>query len=153
MIFIVCCSRPLFAQQVLAQQVVAQQIDLAQYNPSSPIKVAHAGDALTVDWQGADKVDYQLVLDISGKNPLMKSISYAHPYAENGASSFTILAQNIQPDFPVTIGSRGKSRGNSLSKKEWPYIFFDTPNKRPSKSFSSRIDLKSVNVSSEGSRV
>ncbi len=139
-IFLVCSSLLLFTQQVFSQQV-----DLAQYNPLSPIKVKHAGESLTVKWQAADKIDYQLVLDISGKNPLMQSIAYA----QSGASSFTVLAQNIQPDFPVTIGSRGKSRGLT----EWPYIFFDTPNERPSKSFPSRLDLKSVKVSSEGGRV
>jgi hypothetical protein len=84
------------------------------------------------------------VLDVSGKNSLMQSIAYAQPKA----FSFTPLAKNLQPDFPVTVGSR-----RSKIKGDWPYIFFDTPNKRPSKSLSSRIDLKSVNVSSEGSRV
>ena len=127
----VCSSLPLFSQEV----------NLTEYNRLSPIKVEHAGDSLTVAWQAADKITYQLVLDISGKNPLMQSIAYAQP----GASSFTALAENIQPDFPVTVGSRAKT--------DWPYIFFDSPNKRSSESFSSRIDLKSVKVSSEGGRV
>ena len=116
-------------------------VDMTKYSSSSPIKVEHAGDFLTVEWQGADEITYQLVLDISGENALMQSIAYAQP----GASSFTTLAQNMQPDFPVRIGSR---QGG-----DWPYIFFDSPDDRSSQTFSSLIDLKSVKVSSEGSRV
>ena len=129
----------------LSLPVFAQQVDMTQYNPLSPIKVKHGGDTLTVNWQAADKIHYRLVLDIAGKDPLMQSIVYASAKA----ASFTTLAKNIQPDFPVTIGSRGKPG----SKIEWPYIFFDTPSDRPSKTFASHLDLTSVKVSSEGGRV
>jgi len=51
-IFFVCSSLPLFSQEV----------NLTEYNRLSPIKVELAGDLLTVAWQAADKMTYQLVL-------------------------------------------------------------------------------------------
>ena len=67
-LFFVCSSLPLFAQEV----------NLAEYSRSSPVKVEHAGDSLTVEWPAADEIIYKLVFNISGENPLMESIAYEH---------------------------------------------------------------------------
>ena len=119
-------------------------VDASANEASSPISIRHKRNVLEAEWQAGPGLRGRVVFDLSGTQQLIRSISLA----EGKDSSFTTLAEHMQPDFPVTVGSR-----RSQIKGVWPYIFFDTPNDRPSESFSSRIDLESVKVSSEGGRV
>ncbi len=123
------------------QQQGEVAVDLSGYNSSSPVQVEQDGNTLTVEWQSDTETRYQIKFDVSGSNSLIESISLA----ELKGSPFILLAEHIQPDFQVTIGSR--------SVTDRPYVFFDLVHTRPYETFPSVISLDSVKVKSDGGRV
>lgn len=121
-----------------------EKIDLSQYDSSSPIEISTDKNDMQVVWQSADDTKFRVDFNLSGIDPLINSISFSKE--EN--SSFEILAKKIQPDFQVTVGSR-----DSKYDVNWPWIFFDDPDSRASKTFPSVIDLNNVKVQSREGRV
>jgi len=120
------------------------KIDLSRYDSSSPIEIKTDNNALQVFWQSADDARFHVDFNLLGDQPLINKISVA----KDKNSSFEILAKKIQPDFQVTIGSR-----DSKYDVNWPWIFFDDPDSRASKTYRSMIDLDNVAVQSTAGRV
>ena len=121
-----------------------KKIDLSQYDSSSPIEISMVENALQVVWQSADDTKFRVDFNLSGIDPLINTVSFATK--EN--ASFITLAENIHPDFQVTEGIR-----DSRYDVNWPWIFFDDPNTRESKTSPSVIDLTNVKVQSTKGRV
>lgn len=121
-----------------------EKLDLSQYDSSCPIEISTDENGLQVVWQSKDDTKFRVDFNLSGIDPLINTISVATE--EN--SSFTTLAEKIQPDFQITIGVR-----DSKYDANWPWIFFDDPNTRKSKIFPSFIDLKNVKVQSSEGRI
>jgi len=134
----------LFCLLTACNQPKSEKIDLSQYDASSPIEVTTKKNALQVIWQSADNTQFRVDFNLSGIDPLINIISYASE--EN--VPFTTLARNIQPDFQITEGIL-----DSRFDVNWPWIFFDDPNSRASKTFPPVIDLKNVEVQSSEGRV
>ncbi|NQY08128.1 MAG: hypothetical protein HRT71_01255 [Flavobacteriales bacterium] len=121
-----------------------EKIDLSDYNSSSSIEIDTEKNGLQIEWQSGDDTQFRIDFNLSGIDPLINTISFA----TEGSSTFTPLAEKIQPDFQTTVGIRG-----SKYDSNWPWIFFDNPTKRESITSSSVIDLTNVKVESSEGRV
>lgn len=137
-VILMLCQFEAFA----GQQAV--KVDLSQYNSSCPVQINVEGNALQALWQSADQTRFRLNVNLLGTKPLINSISIA----KDEHSPLVTLAETIQPEFQVTIGIR-----DAKLDPNWPWIFFDNPFSRESKTYPSVIDLKNIKVQSFEGRV
>ena len=116
-------------------------VDLTQFNAAGAVSVANKDSAtLIATWSDKVGARYQVVFNLAGGQPLLKSLSTARATA----ADFITVAQDVDARYRVTLGTRHVQAG-------WPYVFFDqvdgnTPAPAP---YLSLLNLKSVRVVSE----
>jgi hypothetical protein len=112
----------------------AVPVDLTGLRPG-PVKVASAGDALTVDWNDAASRAWRAEFSLDASKPLITAISV-------GGKA---LIERAQPLYRVTTGKR---RGG------WD-AFFDFPPSHPegTRQFQGQFQLRDASAKSLGERV
>ena len=134
----------LFNLLLFVNNIFNIKVDLTEYDSSGPIKIRTEKNSLLVNWTLSDENEFRINFNLSNDDYLIDKVSVK----KKGEYSFIKLAEKIQPDFHVTIGSR-----DSKYNVNWPWIFFDNPLSKPFKTFPSVIDLKYVKVKSFDGRV
>ncbi len=124
-----------------SSEAIAQvSFDFSQFNNKSEISIKKSGvDLLLVEWKTSDGGRCAVTLDLARTASLFKSVK-----ADNDLKgSMSTIANNLQPRFDVTIGTRDPA-------KPWPYIFFDKVDLRPHQKITAELVLHSVKIVSEG---
>jgi hypothetical protein len=123
---------------------------MAQYMANCGVAVRPDKNRLQVGWSLDDRGNKEfgrLTLDLTAGKPLVESIGIA-PSATDPAA---ILLQGVEPVTFLTVGTRNAPPGRPPQMSVWN-VFFDKPATRPYRTYSSRLELKQVRVSSEGRR-
>jgi len=116
----------------------AASVDFSDYDETSTVSVSNPNaDILTATWSDKRGTQYRVQFSLNSGDALFKRIETA-PGPDR---AFTTVAQNVDANTRVTLGTRHAQTG-------WPYIFFDTVfNNRPApRAYLSVLDLNAVSV-------
>jgi hypothetical protein len=119
----------------------AIQIDLGWYRKDSGTAVTQEREQLLVKWPISTSETGSLRINLDRTKPLIESIDVA-----TRGKSPKIIARQLDPVTLLTIGER-----DMKNPAGW-VAFFDDPMSRPHQTYSAILDLRSVRVSSEGTR-
>ncbi len=113
----------------------------------SQIRVARDGEEVDVRWPIQDGEWGTLTVDLRPGRPTIARMGIA---ADASGESRTI-ASDLDPVTFVTVGSREAPPGRPPEMSPFN-TFFDSPAKRPHRSYKARLDLKDVRVTNEDHR-
>jgi hypothetical protein len=113
---------------------VALKCDLTEYKPRPGLTAVVEGEALIVTWTGANATELRARLNIVNGVPTIRDLG-----VRTGAG-WSILAENLQPEYRVTSGVRRMSEQQAgplrqlgveitpevIEKNKW-YAFWDAP--------------------------
>lgn len=132
---------PLAGVLVFAGAARAVTVDLSAYDSAGSIAITQPNaDSLEAGWNDQAGTSYRATFDLRAGQPLFKTLA-TKPAGQN---DFKTLAQEVDPRFRVTLGSR-------VPKTSWPYIFFERidGNSPAPVTHASRLDVSAVRVISE----
>lgn len=121
-------------------------VDLSHYQKNCGVQVEHAGQTLRITWPMPDRQTGMILFNLTSQQALIQTIGIGK---ENGPVS--PLLQSIDPVTYVTVGTRQVPAGRPPQLSEWS-VFFDKPASRPHRTYSSALELKRVQVSSNPGR-
>lgn len=117
----------------------AVPVKFSRYNPTSEIKITTLGSSLLrVQWNTTDGGRCAVTFDLGRGASLLQSLEVD----TDQSGSLSVIAQEIQPRFDVTVGTRKNT--------SWPYVFFDRVNRRPYQKHTADLDPQLVQVVSDG---
>ena len=113
---------------------VALKCDLTEYKPRPGLTAIVQGEALIVTWTGANGTELRAGLNIVNAAPTIRDL------AVRTSAGWSILAENLQPEYRVTSGVRRMSEQQAaplrqlgveitpevIEKNKW-YAFWDAP--------------------------
>jgi hypothetical protein len=116
-------------------------VDLSGYRASSGVTVEHVENELRISWRSPafGNLPAHLVLDLRPRHPLIRSMGISPSASLQDADPLTFLL----------VGTREAPSGRPPDMSVFN-VFFDSPAKRPFRTYTSRLDLKRVRVTSQG---
>ncbi len=123
-------------------------VDFSNYDTSCGVDIGRSNDDLAVRWAASDGVACAVIFNIEAGpgHPLLKVLSLASATNQPQVT----LAQDIDVDFRLAVGSRTSSKAFNKGIPYWPYVFFDQVS--ASSHESPKLDLRRVRVESAGER-
>src|SRR5579884_4332618 len=103
---------------VVAPAALAVPVDFSGYDRACGIRVEPREGKLSANWT-SEKSAYDVEFDLSGTGPLLARLAVG-----SDRQSPRVLAEHVQPQYVLTVGSR-----QMLPIER--YVFFDSPAKRP----------------------
>jgi hypothetical protein len=141
------CGLLLLNLGVAAGQEV--RVDFANYSRDCGIEARQEGETLRVEWAAEEGGETGvLVLDLRAGKPLIASLGLA---AGGDGKGEKALLKGVDPVTFLTVGTRATPEGHPPHMSPFN-VFFDNPAQRPHQTYRSRLDLKTVRVTSEGRR-
>lgn len=116
------------------------KVDLKGFSKKNGASATAKGDVLSVSWPAGKNKTGKLVLDLSARQPIFKSIGLRE------GSSDHAIASGLDPAFILTVGKR-----DLVSQNGWNIFFDKVPNK-PFKSYHIEFNKQSAAVTSHGAR-
>jgi hypothetical protein len=133
-----------------ARSVEPLPVDLSGYAEGCDVTVRRDNDRLHIHWPltDADKPEIgHVTLDLTAGRPLVETVGIAGSAGESAVS----LLRGVEPVTVLTVGTRKTETGRRPPNSEWT-VFFDKPASRPHHRYLSKLDRKSIRVTSEGRR-
>jgi hypothetical protein len=127
----------IISSPVLHAQV---KVDLKDFNGQNGTSAIAKDESLLISWPAGNNKTGKLVLDLSSRNPIFKSIEL-----RDGNKNHKI-ASGLDPAFILTVGKR-----DLVSQNGWNIFFDKVPNK-PFKSYPIELTKDAASVSSTGTR-
>jgi hypothetical protein len=129
---------------------VEPTVDLSGYRAEGEASVEHRDGRIRISWPlesaPQSQVRGQLVLNLQPGQPLIETLGIAA-----AAAKVTPLLEAVEPTTFLLVGTREAPSGRPPEMSVFN-VFFDSPAKRPSQPYRSKLDLKHVRVTSHGRR-
>ena len=122
-------------------------IDLSGYRQDSRVWVRPEGELLKVSWPISDAENGQLTLNLRPGTPLIAALGVAQGTKLDGGE----ILKDVDPVVFMTVGSRVNPPDRPPTMSIFN-VFFDSPAKRPSQQFRSKLDLRKIRVTSRPGR-
>jgi hypothetical protein len=113
------------------------------------VRLDRDGQKMTVSWEMAPGEFGRLVFDLNEGRPLVESLGVAS--GDEPAARFTPLLRAVDPVYFVTVGSRENPPGRPPGMSVFN-VFFDSPAKRPYKTYKATLRARSAQVAGQGGR-
>lgn len=109
------------------------------------MKIEPDGDELRVVWPLSEVETGELVLDFSGRGPLIRKMT-----ARMGTRPASPILTHVDPAWYLTVGSR-RLAAEKPPEQQWE-VFFDNPHQRPHETHVSKLAIGKVRVTGKDKR-